>query len=73
MLFTARAVVGQDAGRGVVDVAAFPCLVRHPEVDDHLRLTRIVFFKNFAVEQRFLGERLRVGEARAAGLKLLIM
>ena len=72
MLFTARAVVGQDAGRGVVDVAAFPGLVRHPEVDDHLRLTRIVFFKNFAVEQRFLGERLRVGEARAAGLKLLI-
>ena len=31
-LHPAGAVVGQDAGGGVLDVAALPGLVRHPEI-----------------------------------------
>ena len=69
---TARTVVGQDTGGRVVDVAALPCLVRHPEVDDHVGLTRIIFFKDLTVEQRFLRKRLRVRIALAAQLKLRV-
>ena len=49
---TAVSVVGEDTGGRVVDVAALPAFVRHPEVLDHLCLPRIVFLeKGSIVEQ----------------------
>ena len=57
-LHPAGAVVGQDAGGGVLDVAALPGLVRHPEILDHFRLAGVIFLKNIAVEEAFLRKRL---------------
>ena len=57
---TAVAIVGKDSGRWVVDVAAFPFLVRHPVVYNHLALSRVELFENLPVEERLLGERLWV-------------
>ena len=47
---TRSAVVCQHTGGGVVDVAAGPCLVGHPEIDDGSALIVIIFLENFAVE-----------------------
>ena len=69
---SACAVVGQHARRGVVDVAAGPGFVRHPEIDNHLRLTGIVALENLAVQQRLLRERLRMRVFFPERFKLLV-
>lgn len=55
------AVVRKNAGGRVVDVAALPVLVRHPEVLDHLCLSRIAGFEDLTVEQALFRERSAVG------------
>ena len=61
ILHTRSAVVRQHTGGGVVDVAAGPCLVGHPEIDDGSALIVIIFLENFAVEQALLRKRHTVG------------
>ena len=51
ILFSAVAVVGKHTGGGVVDVAAFPAFVRHPEVNHHPCLTGVIFFKYFPIQK----------------------
>ena len=55
-LFAACAVVGKYACRRVVDVAALPFFVWHPEIDYHIALTGVIFFKYFTIEEGFLCE-----------------
>ena len=50
-LNAAAAVVGEDPGRGIVDVAAFPGFVGHPEICDHLPLAGVVLFKKIPVQE----------------------
>ena len=57
-LHAAAAVVGENAGGGVVDVAAGPLLVGHPEVLDHFGLAGIVFLKDLPVEKALFGKGL---------------
>ena len=42
-LLAALAVIGENTGWRVVDVAALPLLVRHPEVNYHLAVAAVVF------------------------------
>ena len=56
-LSPARTVVAQNSRGRIVDVATLPAAVRHPVILDHLRLSRIIFLKDFSVQQAFLGER----------------
>ena len=69
---TAVAIVGKDSGRWVIDVAAFPFLVRHPIVYNHLALSRVELFENLPVEERLLGEGLRVCIEMSSLLKLFV-
>ena len=69
---TAVSVVGENTGGRIVDVAALPAFIRHPEILDHFRLSRVVFLENLAVQQAFLCKRPAVTVLRRAFLKLLI-
>ena len=71
-LFSALAVVREHAGGRVVDIAARPGLVGHPETDNHLGFIGIVLFEYLAVEQGFLCKRFRVGVLFALLFKLVL-
>ena len=71
-LFAAVAVVGEDAGGGVVHVAALPVPVGHPEPGDHLGLAGIIFLKQLPVQEGFLGKGAGVVVLPALLLEFLI-
>ena len=48
---TTRPIVGQDSGRRVVHVTAFPLPVGHPEIRDHFSLAGIILLEDLPVQQ----------------------
>ena len=58
---TGGTVVCQHAGGRVVDVAARPCLVGHPEIHDGTALVVVILLEDLPVEQALLGKGHAVG------------
>ena len=57
---SARSVVGKNSCTGIVYIAAFPFLVGHPEILNHMGLAGIKTLEQFPVKKRFLCERTRM-------------
>ena len=70
--FAASAVVFEYAGGRVVDVAVFPIFIGHPEIFYHMTLGRIIFFEQFAIQERFFCKRFCVCVFGRQLFKLLI-